>query len=86
MLSTAPSFIIDDDDRFCNVVYAEPPRNTAEASIIVSTAHTTVETTVASEKNPAQKSNSSNERHRRLDDADIRRTECGRTLISKRAN
>ncbi len=29
----------------------EPPRNTAEASIIVSTAHTTVETTVASEKN-----------------------------------
>jgi hypothetical protein len=64
MLSTARSFIIDNEDRFCNVVYVEPPRNTAEALIIVSTAHTTVETTVASEKNSAQKSNSSSKRHR----------------------
>jgi hypothetical protein len=45
----------------------EPPRNTAEASIIVSTAHTMVETTVVSKKKSAQKSNSSNERHRRLE-------------------
>jgi hypothetical protein len=54
MHSSARSF--DIDDRFCNVVQVEPPRNTAEvSSIIVSTAHTTVETTVASEKNSAQK-------------------------------
>jgi hypothetical protein len=56
-----------DNDRFCNVVLVEPPRNTAEASISVSAAHTTVETTVASEKNSARKSNSSNERHRQLE-------------------
>jgi hypothetical protein len=56
MLSTARSFDIDDDDRFCDVVQVEQPGNTAEASIVVNTAHTTVETTVASEKNAAQKS------------------------------
>ncbi len=50
MRSTARSFNIDDDDRFCNVVKVEPPRNTAEALIIVSTAHTTVETTVTYER------------------------------------
>ena len=56
MLSTARSFDIDDDDRFCDVVQVEQPGNTAEASIIVYTAHTTAETTVTSEKNSAQKS------------------------------
>jgi len=55
MHSTARSFDIDDDDRFCNVVQVEPPRNTAEASIIVSTAQSTVDTTVTSDKNSAQK-------------------------------
>jgi hypothetical protein len=55
MHSTARSFDIDDDDRFCSVVQVEPPRNTAEASIIVSTAQSTVDTTVTSDKNSAQK-------------------------------
>ncbi len=57
MHSTARSFDIDDGDRFCNVVQVEPPRNTAEASIIVSIAHTTKGKTVPSEKNSAQKPN-----------------------------
>jgi hypothetical protein len=56
MLSTARSFDIDDDDRFCDVIQVKQPGNTAEASIIVYTAHKTVETTVASERNSVQKS------------------------------
>jgi hypothetical protein len=50
MHSTARSFDIDDDDRFCNVFQVKPPRNITEALIIVSTAKITVEMTVVSEK------------------------------------
>jgi hypothetical protein len=50
MHSTARSFDIVDDDRFCDVVKVKPPHNITEASIIVSTANITVETTVVSDK------------------------------------
>jgi hypothetical protein len=56
MPSSARSFDIDDDYRFCDAVQVEPQRNTARASIIVSTYQMMVETRVASEKNSAQKS------------------------------
>ena len=39
----------DDDDVFCNVAHVEPPHNTAQAYIVVSTAHTMVETTSSSD-------------------------------------
>ena len=57
MQSTARSFDIDDDDRFCHVVQVEPPLITAEASIVIPPTHTTVEMTVATENNSAQNQN-----------------------------
>ena len=55
MSSTANSSIINDDDSFCDVVCVKPSRNAAEASINVSTAHTTVETTIAFDRNSIKK-------------------------------
>ena len=43
---------------FCNVVHAEPPYNTAQASILVSTSHATVETTSSPDDSLARKPHS----------------------------
>ena len=39
----------DDDDSFWNVSHVEPTHNTIEASVVVSTAHATIETTSLSD-------------------------------------
>jgi hypothetical protein len=44
---------------FGNVVHVETPHNTAQASIVVSTAHAMVETTYSSDDSLARKQNSS---------------------------
>ena len=72
MHSTASSFDIDDDDdSVCTVVQVEPPPNTAEAIVNISTLHSTEETSFFYYKNLAQKPHD-----------DHRRLSAGRTVES----